>query len=155
MCCTLKDCIFYSRSGKISHKLSLCWENIFCRSLEPSPNASFYFLLDLLAYPEFFGYIDLRQTFCTLMFHRNLNVGIGVSSTACQGCAYPCCAPCTRRLRTLDILVESADITRSKVKGLNTYFDKFNAVVFLTVWVKILHRIEKRDLILQSSSTRL
>lgn len=92
MCCTLKDCIFYSRSGKISHKLSLCWENIFCRSLEPSPNASFYFLLDLLAYPEFFGYIDLRQTFCTLMFHRNLNVGIGVSSTACQGCAYPCCA---------------------------------------------------------------
>ena len=64
-------------------------------------------------------------------------------------------APCTRRLRTLDILVESADITPSKAKGLNTYFDKFNAVVFLTVWVKILHRIEKRDLILQSSSTRL
>nr|XP_032834283.1 zinc finger MYM-type protein 1-like isoform X1 [Petromyzon marinus]XP_032834284.1 zinc finger MYM-type protein 1-like isoform X1 [Petromyzon marinus]XP_032834285.1 zinc finger MYM-type protein 1-like isoform X1 [Petromyzon marinus] len=61
-------------------------------------------------------------------------------------------------LETLDAILSTCSLTpeaRSEASGLKKYFETFDTVFLLTVWVKVLQAIGKRNIILQSGKLTL
>ena len=61
-------------------------------------------------------------------------------------------------LKSLDSIVMTCSLTseaRSEANGLRKYFMSFDAVVLLTVWLKVLQSIDNRNVILQSGKISL
>lgn len=61
-------------------------------------------------------------------------------------------------LEALDSVLASCSLTneaKSEVNGLICHFKTFEAIVLLTVWVKILQSIENRNVILQAGDISL
>ncbi|CAL9693151.1 unnamed protein product [Knipowitschia caucasica] len=61
-------------------------------------------------------------------------------------------------IEALDSIIETCNLTNEakyEANGLKKYFSQFDAVVLLTVWVKVLQCIENQNLILQAGNISL
>lgn len=61
-------------------------------------------------------------------------------------------------IEALDSVIANCNLTNEakyEANGLKDYFSKFDAVLLLTVWVKILQCIENRNIILQAGNISL
>lgn len=93
-----------------------------------------------------------QETGCSL--HRPLDTRWSANIAAVKAVA----TSLPSILVALECVISTCNLTsdvKSEAKSLKTYFHTFDAVILLTVWVKVLQSIEHRNLILQAGNISL